>query len=109
MNMADFAGVVPALGRALSKRGFDALTPVQEAVLAPELTAADLLVSAQTGSGKTVAFGLALAPALLGGEDGRPLLSGPGAPTMADLSRGRFVAVEVLGDDLRLDLVLEDR
>ena len=50
-----------------------------------------------------------LAPALLGGEDGRPLLSGPGAPTMADLRRGRFVAVEVLGDDLRLDLVLEDR
>jgi diaminohydroxyphosphoribosylaminopyrimidine deaminase/5-amino-6-(5-phosphoribosylamino)uracil reductase len=50
-----------------------------------------------------------LAPVLLGGEDGRPLLSGPGAPTMADLSRGRFVAVEVLGDDLRLDLVLEDR
>jgi len=47
-----------------------------------------------------------LAPALLGGDDGRPLLAGPGAPTMADLRRGRFVAVEVLGDDLRLDLVL---
>ena len=50
-----------------------------------------------------------LAPALLGGDDGRPLLAGPGAPTMADLRRGRFVAVEVLGDDLRLDLVLQDR
>ncbi len=50
-----------------------------------------------------------LAPALLGGEDGRPLMAGPGAPTMADLRRGRFVAVEVLGDDLRLDLVLGDR
>jgi diaminohydroxyphosphoribosylaminopyrimidine deaminase/5-amino-6-(5-phosphoribosylamino)uracil reductase len=50
-----------------------------------------------------------LAPALLGGEDGRPLMAGSGAPTMADLRRGRFVAVEVLGDDLRLDLVLGDR
>ena len=49
-----------------------------------------------------------LAPALLGGDDGRPLLAGPGVPTMADLRRGRFVAVEVLGDDLRLDLVLDD-
>lgn len=49
-----------------------------------------------------------LAPALLGGDDGRPLLAGPGVPTMADLRRGRFVAVEALGDDLRLDLVLDD-
>jgi ATP-dependent RNA helicase DeaD len=29
----------------------------------------DLLVSAQTGSGKTVAFGLAIAPEVLGGID----------------------------------------
>ena len=55
-----------ALADALAARGYDALTPVQEAVLAPELAGADLLVSAQTGSGKTLAFGLAIAPALLG-------------------------------------------
>jgi riboflavin biosynthesis pyrimidine reductase len=42
------------------------------------------------------------------GDDGRPLLAGPGVPTMADLRRGRFVAVEALGDDLRLALVLDD-
>ena len=48
-----------------------------------------------------------LAPALLGGDDGRPLLAGPGAPTMADLRRGRFAAVTPLGDDLRIDLVLD--
>ncbi|MEO0380967.1 MAG: DEAD/DEAH box helicase, partial [Pseudomonadota bacterium] len=40
-------------------------TAVQEAVTDPALTEADLLVSAQTGSGKTVAFGLAIAPTLL--------------------------------------------
>ncbi len=48
-----------------------------------------------------------LAPALLGGDDGRPLLAGPGAPTMAELCRGRFASVVAFGDDLRLDLVLD--
>lgn len=65
--MTEFEGVIPALGQALSKRGYSMLTPVQQAVLAPELGDADMLVSAQTGSGKTVAFGLAFAPTLLGG------------------------------------------
>jgi len=65
--MTEFEGVIPALSQALSKRGYSMLTPVQQAVLAPELGDADILVSAQTGSGKTVAFGLAFAPTLLGG------------------------------------------
>ncbi|SFS44224.1 DEAD/DEAH box helicase [Brevundimonas viscosa] len=55
----------PALDRALSDRGYAEPTPVQAAVLETE-AGRDLLVSAQTGSGKTVAFGLALAPTLLG-------------------------------------------
>jgi ATP-dependent RNA helicase DeaD len=55
----------PALDRALSERGYDEPTAVQSAVLEAE-QGRDLLVSAQTGSGKTVAFGLALAPTLLG-------------------------------------------
>ena len=64
MNLS--AGIVPALAGVLENRGYDQLTAVQAAVLSPELEAADLLVSAQTGSGKTVAFGLAMAPTLLG-------------------------------------------
>ena len=64
--MTSFDRAVPALAQALSQRGYTELTAVQEAVLAPELRDADILVSAQTGSGKTVAFGLALAPTLLG-------------------------------------------
>ena len=67
--MSEFDGVATALGQALSKRGYTVLTPVQRAILAPELEQADVLVSAQTGSGKTVAFGLALAPTLLAGAD----------------------------------------
>ena len=66
--MSDFEAVVPALSLALTKRGYAKLTPVQEAVLAPGLLAADMLVSAQTGSGKTVAFGMAIAPTLLAGS-----------------------------------------
>jgi ATP-dependent RNA helicase DeaD len=54
------------LARALAERNYDQLTPVQTAVLAPAALDRDLLVSAQTGSGKTVAYGLAIAKDLLG-------------------------------------------
>ncbi len=67
--MTEFEGIVPALGRALDKRGYTELTQVQKAVLELEPAGADALVSAQTGSGKTVAFGIALAPSLLDGEE----------------------------------------
>jgi len=55
-----------ALKRALEKREYLTLTPVQQEVSKPELENSDLLVSAQTGSGKTVGFGLAIATNLLG-------------------------------------------
>ena len=50
----------PELAGALEAKGFERLTPVQEAVLAPELQGKDLRISSQTGSGKTVAIGLAI-------------------------------------------------
>jgi ATP-dependent RNA helicase DeaD len=53
------------LAQTLATRGYAAPTPVQAAVLEPEAAGRDLIVSAQTGSGKTVAFGLAMADALL--------------------------------------------
>jgi ATP-dependent RNA helicase DeaD len=81
--MTEFEGAVPALAQALSERGYSLLTPVQEAVLAPELAAADVLVSAQTGSGKTVAFGLTLAPTLLSGAERFAAPEAPGGtPTI---------------------------
>jgi len=61
-----FSNAHPGLQTALTARGYAAPTPVQAAILDPEARDRDLLVSAQTGSGKTVAFGLALAPTLLG-------------------------------------------
>ena len=50
-----------------------------------------------------------LAPAMFGGDDARPMFVGNGAPTIDELPRGRFVAVRQLGDDLRLDLVVDSR
>ncbi len=50
---------------ALTERGYETATPVQAEVLRPEAAGRDLVVSAQTGSGKTVAFGLAMVPQLL--------------------------------------------
>jgi ATP-dependent RNA helicase DeaD len=61
-----FPTTSPALARALAERGYDRPTPVQIAVLADEAVDRDLLVSSQTGSGKTVAYGLAIAKNLLG-------------------------------------------
>jgi len=46
---------------------------------------------------------LYLAPAFFGGDDARPLFAGAGAPTIADVWRGRIVSVERLGDDLRVE------
>ena len=86
----------PALDRALSERGYAEPTPVQSAVLdaAPndDGSGRDLLVSAQTGSGKTVAFGLALAPTLLG-EDEK--FSEFGAPVALVIAPTRELALQV--------------
>ena len=68
--MTSFTTVPSLLGEALAAHGYTAPTPVQAAVLEPEAAGRDLIVSAQTGSGKTVAFGLAMAAELLG-EDGK--------------------------------------
>ena len=56
------------LAAALAAKGYDDLTSVQQAVLAPEASGRDILVSAQTGSGKTVAFGLAMAGDIMDGD-----------------------------------------
>jgi diaminohydroxyphosphoribosylaminopyrimidine deaminase/5-amino-6-(5-phosphoribosylamino)uracil reductase len=45
-----------------------------------------------------------LAPALMGGDDGAPLLRGPGATTIDDVWRGHIVDVTRLGDDLRVEM-----
>jgi len=45
-----------------------------------------------------------VAPALLGGDDGVPVLAGPGVGSLDLAHRGRFVSVTRVGDDLRVEL-----
>jgi len=74
-----FEGIADPLRRALEDRGFAGLTMVQTAVLEAAAAGRDLQISSQTGSGKTVALGLVLAPRLLaaaaGGKASRELRS----------------------------------
>jgi diaminohydroxyphosphoribosylaminopyrimidine deaminase/5-amino-6-(5-phosphoribosylamino)uracil reductase len=49
-----------------------------------------------------------LAPALFGGEDAKGLFAGTGAWDIADLWRGRFVSVDRVGDDLRIEMAPAD-
>ncbi|MBI2745132.1 MAG: DEAD/DEAH box helicase [Burkholderiales bacterium] len=53
-------GLSPALLRALSARAYTAPTPIQAAAIPAALQGRDVLGSAQTGSGKTIAFALPL-------------------------------------------------
>ncbi|MEZ6011237.1 MAG: DEAD/DEAH box helicase [Hyphomonas sp.] len=81
-----------ALAEALANKGYENLTQVQTAVLEPSLAGRDLLVSAQTGSGKTVAFGLAMAGDLLGDAERLPQADTPLALIVAPT---RELAVQV--------------
>lgn len=50
---------------------------------------------------------LYLAPALMGGDDGRPMFAGSGAPTMADVFRTEIADLRRLGADVRIDLLAD--
>jgi ATP-dependent RNA helicase DeaD len=73
----DLLSATDPFARALAERGYTDLTAVQSAVIDPETQGRDLLVSAQTGSGKTVAYGLAIADTLLAGADQFDLADAP--------------------------------
>jgi len=86
----DLDGVLGELG----KRGVLQLLVEGGATVAHDFHAAGLVDR----------YVLYLAPALFGGDDGRPIFAGPGAGTIADVWRGRLVSVEQLGDDLRVEV-----
>ena len=95
MNFAEL-NLLPALAKALAARGYETATGVQAAVLDPAVSGRDLLVSSQTGSGKTIAFGVIVAETLLGApgaEAGTP----PPAPMPAyGKSRGEPGALVIV-------------
>lgn len=81
--------------QALAERSYTDLTSVQSAVLDPRTLNRDLLVSAQTGSGKTVAYGLAMAGTLLGEA---LQLEAAGDPLALVVAPTRELALQVHGE-----------
>ena len=92
------AGIPAPLVEAMRRRGFEELTSVQRAVLEADSEGRDLRISSQTGSGKTVAIGLALARDLAGSPT-RPEKAGRG-PRVLLLVPTRELAMQV-GQELR--------
>jgi ATP-dependent RNA helicase DeaD len=84
--------LTPTLAEALAERGYSELTAVQVAVAGPEALGRDLLVSSKTGSGKTVAYGLAMAETLL---DPAGSLAPAGAPAALVIAPTRELALQV--------------
>ncbi|WP_417587049.1 DEAD/DEAH box helicase [Pararhodobacter oceanensis] len=64
--MTDFSmlGLIPSLPRALERMGLTAPTPIQARSIPAVMEGRDLLGLAQTGTGKTLAFGLPIVHAL---------------------------------------------
>ena len=63
------SGIPDAIAEAMIQRGYEKLTPVQEEVIKTNYSGLDLLVSAQTGSGKTIAFGFSIVENILGKDN----------------------------------------
>jgi ATP-dependent RNA helicase DeaD len=100
-----FDALSPPIRAAMQRRGFEQLTPVQQAVVEADPGGRDLRISSQTGSGKTVALGLALAPAL---TEAGPTSEGRG-PRALVLAPTRELAAQVARElgALYADLKLE--
>ena len=78
-----FSALPPTISAALEQRGYAEATQVQAQVIEPEAADRDLIVSARTGSGKTIAFGLAMAPQLLDPQGKASFALGPAALVIA--------------------------
>ncbi|TCH97542.1 DEAD/DEAH box helicase [Roseococcus sp. SYP-B2431] len=87
-----FPTLAAPIAAALAERGYAEPTAVQAAVLEAETAGRDLLVSAQTGSGKTVAYGLAISRDLLGEAERLPAA---GLPLALVVAPTRELALQV--------------
>ena len=87
-----FPNLPAVLAETLAARGYVEPTPVQAAVLEADASGRDLIVSAQTGSGKTAAFGMAMANDLLG-LDGT--IKAQGLPLALVIAPTRELALQV--------------
>jgi len=106
-TFAEF-GLPARLVAALTKAGFNTPTPIQQRAIAPQLQGRDIMGIAQTGSGKTAAFGLPLLAGLSQLKD-KPA---PMTTRALILAPTRELAVQIdevlrsLADGMRLSTVL---
>ena len=89
-----------SLQSAIDALGFHSPTPVQEQVIPQALAGKDLLVSSQTGSGKTAAFLIPLLQMMLGSRNAAMRL--PSGPAILVLSPTRELAQQVSDDAIDL-------
>ncbi|WP_372016097.1 DEAD/DEAH box helicase [Pseudoxanthomonas sp. 10H] len=90
-------GLAPFLLRALSEQGYETPTPIQQQAIPLALDGHDLLAGAQTGTGKTAAFGLPLLQHL---GTSPQAVNGPRKPRALVLAPTRELATQV-HDSLR--------
>jgi superfamily II DNA/RNA helicase len=103
MPSATFAslGLSASLLRAVSAHGYTSPTPIQSAAIPAALQGRDVLGTAQTGSGKTMAFALPLLQRLEPGhENAIPAQAGKPQPRALVLVPTRELAAQI-GDSLR--------
>ena len=93
--MQDFSefGLSPNITAALSRAGIDKPTPIQTKAIPPALEGHDIMGLAQTGTGKTLAFGVPLV---------EHLLSNPGKPLPKTVKALVLAAAEAAGGDAGL-------
>jgi len=91
-------GLAPFLLRALAEQGYETPTPIQLQAIPLALAGHDLMAGAQTGTGKTAAFGLPLLQHL--GTSPQPVGPGPRKPRALILTPTRELATQV-HDSLR--------
>lgn len=106
MTFEAFEGLDPRLIKTLASQGIVTPTPIQEMAIPPALEGRDLIATAQTGTGKTLAYLLPSLTRLVSGPEKGP------APHMLVLAPTRELALQVesvarpLADALRLTVAV---
>jgi ATP-dependent RNA helicase DeaD len=95
MNNVSFSelGIRPEILKAIHEMGFEAPTPIQERCVPTILSGSDVVGQAQTGTGKTAAFGI---PAL------QMANTGSNIPSVLILTPTRELAIQVTGELIKL-------
>ncbi len=91
-------GIRPEILKSINEMGFEAPTPIQERSIPIIRSGGDMVGQAQTGTGKTAAFGI---PALQKADTGSKL------PSVIILCPTRELAIQVTGELIKLSKYLE--